>query len=185
MSNAHTIEGLVMAVDRANVDTDQIIPAHRLTGIDTSGLGKHLFASMPGGPELLEAHPDATVLVARENFGSGSSREHAVWALEDRGFRAVIAPSFARIFEENAYNRGFAPIAVPAEKIDLLLAAKRIAIDLDKQTLRADGGETIAFDLDPLRKRFLLEGGYMEFLNSRVASVRSWLSSHERYSRAL
>jgi 3-isopropylmalate/(R)-2-methylmalate dehydratase small subunit len=170
------ITGSVLALDRANVDTDQIIPAHRLTGIDTAGLGQHLFASMPGGPELLAAHPNAVILVTRENFGCGSSREHAVWALQDRGFRAVIAPSFARIFEENAYNRGVAPIVVPAEKIDALLRTKSIAIDVEHETLVADG-ETIAFTLDPLRKRFLLEGGYLEFLASRVDRVREWLKT--------
>jgi 3-isopropylmalate/(R)-2-methylmalate dehydratase small subunit len=169
------IDGMVAALDRANVDTDQIISAHRLTGIDTAGLGQYLFASMPGGPALLAANPDATILVTRENFGCGSSREHAVWALQDRGFRAVIAPSFARIFEENAYNRGVAPITVSAGNIEALLKAERIAIDLEKETLRADGGEAIGFTLDPLRKRFLLEGGYLEFLASRVAGVRSWL----------
>ncbi|HTV72803.1 MAG TPA: 3-isopropylmalate dehydratase small subunit [Candidatus Acidoferrales bacterium] len=178
-ASRHLITGSVLALDRANVDTDQIIPAHRLTGIDTAGLGQYLFASMPGGAELLAAHPEATILVARENFGCGSSREHAVWALEDRGFRAVIAPSFARIFEENAYNRGVAPIPVPAEKIEALLGACRISIDLEQQTLCADGGETIRFELDPLRKRFLTEGGYMEFLNSRVPSVREWLAKRE------
>jgi 3-isopropylmalate/(R)-2-methylmalate dehydratase small subunit len=171
------IDGAVLGLDRANVDTDQIISAHRLTGIDTAGLGQHLFASMPGGPALLAAHPDATVLVTRENFGCGSSREHAVWALQDRGFRAAIAPSFARIFEENAYNRGVAPIVVPGENIEALLQARRMLIDLEKETLRADDGETISFVLDPLRKRFLLEGGYMEFLASRVDRVHSWLEA--------
>jgi 3-isopropylmalate/(R)-2-methylmalate dehydratase small subunit len=175
-ASPYTIEGPVLGLDRANVDTDQIVPAYRLTGIDTAGLGQYLFASMPGGAALLASHPDATILVARENFGCGSSREHAVWALEDRGFRAVIAPSFARIFEENAYNRGVAPIAVAAEQIEALLGAKRIAIDVEQQTLCADGGEPIRFELDALRKRFLTEGGYMEFLNSRVPAVREWLT---------
>jgi 3-isopropylmalate/(R)-2-methylmalate dehydratase small subunit len=169
------IEGLTLALDRANVDTDQIISAHRLTGIETSGLGKHLFENMPGGPALLAGNPDAVVLVARENFGCGSSREHAVWALQDRGFHAVIAPSFARIFEENAYNRGLAPIVVSNEKTEVLLKARRIAIDLEAETLCADGGEVIGFTLDPLRKRFLLEGGYLTFLASRVDRVRAWL----------
>jgi 3-isopropylmalate/(R)-2-methylmalate dehydratase small subunit len=178
-SSRYTIEGAVLAVDRANVDTDQIIPAHRLTGIDTKGLGQYLFASMPGGTELLAAHPEASVLVARENFGCGSSREHAVWALEDRGFRAVIAPSFARIFEENAYNRGVAPIAVPADAIEGLLHARRIEIDLEGQTLQADGGKPLHFELDALRKTFLLEGGYMEFLNARVGAVREWVAKRE------
>jgi 3-isopropylmalate/(R)-2-methylmalate dehydratase small subunit len=168
------IEGNVLGLDRANVDTDQIIPAHRLTGIEVSGLGQYLFAGMPGGAALLAEHPDATVLVTRENFGCGSSREHAVWALQDRGFHAVIAPSFARIFEENAYNRGVAPITVPPESIEALLRAKHVVIDLEGERVRADGAEPIAFALDPLRKRFLLEGGYLEFLASRVDRVRAW-----------
>jgi 3-isopropylmalate/(R)-2-methylmalate dehydratase small subunit len=170
------IEGPMLALDRANVDTDQIISAHRLTGIDTTGLGQHLFENMPGGPALLAANPDAVVLVARENFGCGSSREHAVWALQDRGFRAVVAAGFARIFEENAYNRGLAPIVISDENIEALLKARRIAIDLEAETLFADGGEAIHFTLDPLRKRFLLEGGYLAFLASRVDRVRAWLA---------
>jgi 3-isopropylmalate/(R)-2-methylmalate dehydratase small subunit len=107
------LEGGVLPVDRANVDTDQIIPAHYLTGIETTGLGKHLFTGMTGGVELLAAYPGASIIVSRENFGCGSSREHAAWSLVDRGFRAVVAPSFARIFFENAYNNGIAPIVVP------------------------------------------------------------------------
>src|SRR5580658_8821731 len=99
-----------LCIDRANIDTDQIIPARYLTGISKSGLGQHLFLGMPGGPEMLAAHPEAKVIVARENFGCGSSREHAVWALQDRGFKAVIAPSFGRIFHENAYANGVIPI---------------------------------------------------------------------------
>lgn len=173
------IEGRILSLDRANVDTDQIIPAHRLVGIETTGLGQYLFAGMPGGQALLAEHPEATILVTRENFGCGSSREHAVWALQDRGFRAVIAPSFARIFEENAYNRGVAPVSVPMDAIDTLLGAKRIAIDLEGESLRADGGEPLRFFLDPLRKRFLLEGGYLEFLTSRVDNVRAWVKRND------
>src|SRR5579875_2980047 len=128
-----------LCIDRPNIDTDQIIPARFLTGISKTGLGEYLFLGMPGGKEMLEAHPDANAVVARENFGCGSSREHAVWALTDRGFKAVIAPSFGRIFEENAYANGLIPVA-----------------------------------LDPLRKRFILEGGFMEWISTKIELVRRW-----------
>jgi 3-isopropylmalate/(R)-2-methylmalate dehydratase small subunit len=172
------IDGYVLPIDRADIDTDQIIPAHLLTGVETSGLGQHLFKGMPGGRELLEnAHPKANVLVARENFGCGSSREHAAWSIKDRGFHAVIAPSFARIFHENAYSNGLAPIVVEAEQVERLLAAERLEIDLIEETIVYDDGTTLKFSLDPLRKQFLLEGGYMEFMAKRVGSVRNWLAS--------
>jgi len=175
------VEGNVLPVDRANVDTDQIIPAFLLTGITSTGLGVHLFKGMTGGPDLLAAHPDASIVVTRENFGCGSSREHAAWALADRGFRAVVAPSFARIFQENAYNNGVAPVVVDAAEIDTLLAAPALRIDLENETLQIRHpelveGRTLKFSLDPLRKRFLLEGGYLEFLANKRDAVRSWLN---------
>ena len=168
------LEGGVLPVDRANVDKDQIIPAHYLTGIETTGLGKHLFTGMTGGVELLAAYPGASIIVSRENFGCGSSREHAAWSLADRGFRAVVAPSFARIFFENAYNNGIAPIVVPADEIDALLRSPNLRIDLDAETIVRDDGGRVHFTLDPLRKQFLLSGGYMAFLASKVAAVRAW-----------
>jgi len=168
------VEGRVLPLDRANVDTDQIIPAHYLTGIETTGLGKHLFTGMTGGVELLAAHPDASIVVARENFGCGSSREHAAWSLADRGFRAVVAPSFARIFFENAYNNGIAPVVVPAAEIDALLTSTALRIDLEAERLTGDDGVAIAFTLDPLRKQFLLSGGYMAFMASKVSAVKAW-----------
>jgi 3-isopropylmalate/(R)-2-methylmalate dehydratase small subunit len=169
--------GRVLPLDRANVDTDQIIPAHNLTGVESKGLGKHLFTGMTGGPELLATYEGATVIVTRENFGCGSSREHAAWSLVDRGFTAVVAPSFARIFHENAYNNGIAPIVVDAGEIDALLASSSLAIDLEKQTLTRDDGTTLSFELDPLRKSFLLSGGYLAFLNSKVPDVRAWVAA--------
>ncbi len=178
MSVAQTAvyEGVVLPLDRANIDTDQIIPAHHLTGIEKTGLGRHLFTGMTGGAAFLAENPDASIIVARENFGCGSSREHAVWSLVDRGFRAVVAPSFARIFHENAYNNGVAPIEVPAQEIDALLRSKSLRVDLVAQTLTRDDGSTVTFTLDPLRKEFLLSGGYMAFLASKVGTVRTWLA---------
>jgi len=169
------VAGHVLPLDRANVDTDQIIPAHYLTGIETTGLGKHLFTGMTGGPELLTSHPEASIVVARENFGCGSSREHAAWSLADRGFKAVIAPSFARIFFENAYNNGIAPIVIDDARIAELLASETLEIDLEAETLTLPGGACIAFALDPLRKEFLLSGGYMAFLARKRGLVRDWL----------
>jgi 3-isopropylmalate/(R)-2-methylmalate dehydratase small subunit len=172
-------DGAVLPVERANVDTDQIIPAHHLTGVETTGLGKYLFTGMSGGTALLDAYPGASIVVARENFGCGSSREHAAWALLDRGFHAVIAPSFARIFLENAYNNGVAPIVVDASEIDALLVSKSLTIDLDDETITREDGVVARFTLDPLRKEFLLSGGYMSFMASRVEAVRAWLASRD------
>ncbi len=173
------VAGTVLPLDRANVDTDQIIPAHYLTGIETTGLGKHLFTGMTGGNDLLARHPEASILVARENFGCGSSREHAAWSLADRGFRAVVAPSFARIFYENAYNNGIAPVIVDATQIDALLGSIFVSIDLEREILTRDDGGEVRFTLDPLRKQFLLSGGYMAFLSGKIERVRAWEAARQ------
>ncbi len=169
-----TIEGTVLAIPRANIDTDQIIPARYLTRIDANGMGEHLFEGLPDGAALLASQPDAAILVTGDNFGCGSSREHAAWALKDRGFRAVIAPSFARIFHENAYTNGIVPVVLPQATVDELMRAKRIAIDVEAETLRADGGEPIPFELDALRKHFVLGGGFLQFMASKLDAVRAW-----------
>jgi 3-isopropylmalate/(R)-2-methylmalate dehydratase small subunit len=169
-----TVEGTVLPIPRANIDTDQIIPAHYLTRIDADGMGEHLFEGMPDGADLLARHPGAAIIVTGENFGCGSSREHAAWALLGRGFRAVIAPSFARIFHENAYNNGVVPVILPQETVDALMSARTIAIDVAGETLRADGGEPIAFALDPLRKQFVLGGGFLKYLDAKIPTVRAW-----------
>jgi 3-isopropylmalate/(R)-2-methylmalate dehydratase small subunit len=137
-------------------------------------MGEHLFEGMPDGPELLARHPGAAIVVAGENFGCGSSREHAAWALLGRGFKAVIAPSFARIFAENAYTNALVPIVLPQHTVDMLMGARRITIDLDAETLRADDGEPIRFALDPLRKQFVLGGGFLNFLQAKIPAVRAW-----------
>jgi 3-isopropylmalate/(R)-2-methylmalate dehydratase small subunit len=168
------VEGAVLAIPRANIDTDQIIPARYLTRIDAGGMGEHCFDGLPDGAALLASRPGAPVLVTGENFGCGSSREHAAWALKGRGFRAVIAPSFARIFLENAYTNALVPIALPQPVVDELARADRIAIDAAAQTLRADGGEPIGFELDPLRKQFVLGGGFLPYLAAKIPSVRAW-----------
>ena len=169
-----TVEGTVLPIPRANIDTDQIIPAHYLTRIDAEGMGEHLFEGMPDGAHLLALHPGASIVVAGENFGCGSSREHAAWALLGRGFHAVIAPSFARIFLENAYNNGVVPVILPQRIVDELMGARALSIDVEGETLRADGGEPIRFELDPLRKQFVLGGGVLKYLASKIPGVRAW-----------
>jgi 3-isopropylmalate/(R)-2-methylmalate dehydratase small subunit len=168
------VEGTVLPIPRANIDTDQIIPAHYLTRIDADGMGEHLFEGMPDGGDLLARHPGAAIIVTGENFGCGSSREHAAWALLGRGFRAVIAPSFARIFHENAYNNGVVPVILPQDAVDALMSARTIAIDVAGETLRADDGEPVAFALDPLRKQFVLGGGFLKYLDAKIPTVRAW-----------
>jgi 3-isopropylmalate/(R)-2-methylmalate dehydratase small subunit len=169
-----TIEGGVLPVRRANVDTDQIIPARYLTRIDAEGMGEHLFEGMPEGAQLLAQHRGATIVVAGENFGCGSSREHAAWAILDRGFKAVIAPSFARIFSENAYTNALVPIELPQTIVDRLMEAKHITIDVEAQTLQADDDEAITFALDPLRKQFVLGGGFLKYLAAKIPAVRAY-----------
>jgi len=171
------VTGKPLPLRRANVDTDQIIPARYLTGIDTEGLGEHLFSGMAGGAELLAESPGATIVVAGENFGCGSSREHAAWALAARGFRAVIASSFARIFLENAYTNAIVPVIVPDAMIETFARARSIAIDVAGQTVCADDGEQVAFELDALRKHFILGGGFLPYLASKIATVRAWESA--------
>ena len=157
-----------------NIDTDQIIPARHLTRIDADGMGEHLFEGMTDGPELLARHRAAAIIVTGENFGCGSSREHAAWALLGRGFQAVIAPSFARIFSENAYTNALLPIVLPQHTVDMLMATRWIRIDVESETLWADDGEQIRFALDPLRKQFVLGGGFLNYLQAKIPTVRAW-----------
>jgi 3-isopropylmalate/(R)-2-methylmalate dehydratase small subunit len=168
------ISGDVLAIERANIDTDQIIPARHLTRLDDTGMGEHCFAGLSGGAALLASRPNARILVTGENFGCGSSREHAAWALVQRGFRAVIAPSFARIFEENAYNNGLVPITLPQDVVDVLARADQMDINVSAETLRVAESATITYTLDPLRKAFILGGGYLPFLASKIDAVRAW-----------
>jgi 3-isopropylmalate/(R)-2-methylmalate dehydratase small subunit len=168
------VEGNILAIPRPNIDTDQIIPAHYLTSIDEDGMGQYCLSGMPDGPELLASVPDAKILVTGENIGCGSSREHAAWALRDRGFRAVIAPSFARIFLENAYNNAIVPIVIDPAQLATFAAAKRATIDVDNQTVRLDGGDPIRFELDELRKAFITGGGFLPYLASKIDRVRAW-----------
>ncbi|MFN2460972.1 MAG: 3-isopropylmalate dehydratase small subunit 2 [Candidatus Velthaea sp.] len=168
------VSGKVLAIPRADIDTDQIIPARYLTGIDATGLGEQCFAGLPDGTAQLARVPDAAILVAGPNFGCGSSREHAPWALRERGFRAVVAPSFARIFLENAYNNALVPVQIGAAQLDTFAAATSATIDVDAQTISLDGGTPMPFDLDPLRKAFITGGGFLPYMAAKIPAVRAW-----------
>ena len=175
------VKGLVAPLDRANVDTDAIIPKQYLKSIKRSGFGPFLFddwryldaGDLDIDPATRRPNPDfvlnqpryrgASVLLARENFGCGSSREHAVWALSDYGFRAVIAPGFADIFFNNSFKTGFLPVVLKAEEVDALFREAqaegyRLTIDLPEQTVRTPGGQSFRFDIDPFRKDCLVRG---------------------------
>jgi 3-isopropylmalate/(R)-2-methylmalate dehydratase small subunit len=156
-----------------NVDTDMIIPKQFLKTIERTGLGKHLFDEMrhtPDGREIAEfvlnkpAYRKAQILVAGENFGCGSSREHAPWALLDFGIRVIVAPSFADIFYNNCFKNGILPIVLPQSEVDKLLDdASRgsnavISVDLEKQEIRGPDGGCLKFEIDAFRKQCLLNG---------------------------
>jgi len=182
MDKFETFSGLVAPLDRANVDTDAIIPKQFLKSIQRSGFGPNLFdhwryldrgepgmdnSGRPLNPEFVlneERYQGASILLARDNFGCGSSREHAVWALLDYGFRVVIAPGFADIFFNNCFKNGVLPIVAGAEDTDILFnevgenPGYKLAVDLAAQQLARPGGETITFDVDPFRKDCLLKG---------------------------
>ena len=178
--------GIVAPLDRPNVDTDAIIPKQFLKSIKRSGFGPNAFDDWryldQGGPEIDNAsrqlNPDfilnqppfdkATILLARENFGCGSSREHAVWALHDFGFRAVIAPSFADIFFNNSFKNGLLPIVLDADIVDDLFnrantdsgagSGIQISIDLEAQTVSVAGENIASFEIDAFRKHCMLNG---------------------------
>ena len=155
----------VAVLDRADVDTDQIIPKQFLKRIERSGYGEFLFFDWMKDPAFELHRPeyaDAQILIAGRNFGCGSSREHAAWALEDYGFRVVIAPSFGDIFRTNAVNTGLAPVALPAERIAELrgpLAARNeLTVDLEALEIRHPDGLRIPFDLDAHAQETLVHG---------------------------
>ncbi len=175
-------KGLVAPMDRANVDTDMIIPKQFLKSIKRSGFGPNLFDELryldegrpgqdcstrplnPDFPLNWPRYAGASVLLARENFGCGSSREHAPWALDDYGFRAVIAPSFADIFFNNCFKNGLLPIVLEEKIVDKLFEEAEVAegyeltVDLSRQVVVKPNGEELPFEVDAFRKHCLLEG---------------------------
>ncbi|HZT62912.1 MAG TPA: 3-isopropylmalate dehydratase small subunit [Burkholderiales bacterium] len=183
MEKFTVLNGLVAPMDRANVDTDQIIPRQFLKSIKRTGFGSNLFDAWryldegrPGKPDSeRRVNPDfvlnqprykgASILVARRNFGCGSSREHAPWALGEYGFRAVIAPSYADIFYDNCCKNGLLPVVLTEIEVDRLLhdvaafPGFRLVVDLEKQVVvTADGAKAMHFEIDPFRKYCFLNG---------------------------
>jgi 3-isopropylmalate/(R)-2-methylmalate dehydratase small subunit len=182
MKSFTVLQGVAAPMDRANVDTDLIIPKQFLKSIKRSGFGPNLFDELryldqgePGqdcsGRPLnkeftlnLPRYKDAAVLLARDNFGCGSSREHAPWALEDYGFRCLIAPSFADIFYNNCFKNGILPVELPADVVDRLFQEMyategyQLQVDLERQVVETPAGEAIVFEVDAFRKHCLLNG---------------------------
>jgi len=182
MQKFEKLTGLAMPLDRANVDTDAIIAKQYLKSIHRTGFGPTLFDDWryldPGEPGMdhsqRRVNPDfvlnqpryqgAQVMLARDNFGCGSSREHAPWALLDFGFRCVVAPDFADIFYNNCFQNGILPIKLPQKEVDKLMddasrgANATITVDLDAQEIRGPDGGTIKFEIDPFKKHCLLNG---------------------------
>ncbi|MFV1998541.1 MAG: 3-isopropylmalate dehydratase small subunit [Acidiferrobacterales bacterium] len=182
MEKFRKFRGLVVPLDRSNVDTDQIIPKQFLKSIKRSGFGPNLFdewryldqgepgmdtSKRPSNPDFVlnaKRYQGASVLLARQNFGCGSSREHAAWALKDYGFRVIIAPGYADIFFNNCFKNGILPIVLAPDIVDELfveVAANvgyELDIDLEKQIIRLPDGKEITFEVDTFRKRCLING---------------------------
>jgi 3-isopropylmalate/(R)-2-methylmalate dehydratase small subunit len=196
-----TLTGIAAPMPAANVDTDKIIPARFLKSISRSGFGKHLFANMRFNPDGSE-NPDfvlnqepyrkAEVLIAFENFGCGSSREHAPWALLDFGIRCVIAPDFADIFNNNCFKNGVLPVRLPREVCEQLMedarlgGNARITVDLEREVVVRPSGEEIPFKIDPLRRHLLLNGlddigqtmqhaGSIDSFEAKQKAAQPWL----------
>ena len=159
--------GLFAPLHRANVDTDQIIPKQFLKRIERTGFGQFLFYDwryLPDGqlnPSFVLNEPryeGASILVADKNFGCGSSREHAPWALGEYGFRVIIAPSFADIFANNCFKNGMLPIALPEEQVRELMRKERLTVDLETQTITDEDGLSVKFEVGSFQRYCLLEG---------------------------
>ena len=201
MERFTTLTGIAAPLPMINVDTDMIIPKQYLKTIKRTGLGKHAFDEMryrddgSESPDFVlnrEPYRKASILIAYDNFGCGSSREHAPWALADFGFRCIIAPSFADIFSGNCVNNGILCITLPKEQVEALAkdaemgANARFTVDLGAQTVTRPDGSTIAFEIEPHRKERLLAG--LDFIGltlrkdaaiaayeQRLKSERPWL----------
>ncbi|MDN4608005.1 3-isopropylmalate dehydratase small subunit [Sporosarcina highlanderae] len=172
MKPINEVQSVMTPLDRKNVDTDQIISKEFLKRIERTGFGKYLFyhwrinADGTENKDFVlndERFKDSKILVAQENFGCGSSREHAPWAILDYGFQVVIAPSFADIFHNNCFKNGLLPVRLEVDEIEELLAKGKAApysleINLEQQTVTGDDGKTYSFEIDPYYKQMLLNG---------------------------
>ncbi len=200
MDKFTTLTGVAAPMPLVNIDTDMIIPKQFLKTIQRSGLGKNLFDEMrytQDGQEIPDfvlnqpAYRKAEIIVAGDNFGCGSSREHAPWALLDFGIRCVISTSFADIFYNNCFKNGILPVVLPQEAIDHLMddarkgANARITVDLEAQTVTTADGTTFSFDVDPFKKHCLLNGlddigltlekaSAIDSFEKKNASLRPW-----------
>ncbi|SEN15371.1 3-isopropylmalate/(R)-2-methylmalate dehydratase small subunit [Loktanella fryxellensis] len=173
MDKFTTLSGIAAPLPLINIDTDMIIPKQFLKTIKRSGLGVNLFDEMRYDDDRNEIadfvlnkpqYREAEIIVAGDNFGCGSSREHAPWAIKDFGIRCVIAPSFADIFYNNCFKNGILPIALPQDQVDVLMkdaekgSNARIAVDLEAQTITSSDGEVFHFDVDAFKKHCLMNG---------------------------
>ena len=164
MKPVRSVEGRAIPFGAANVDTDIIIPAHWLKTITREGLGRGAFETLREDPDNIfdsEEFSGSPILIAGDNFGCGSSREHAAWALRDMGITAVIAPSFSDIFAGNAFKNGIVTVSLPQDAIDWLMevaATDPVSIDLENQTVTTPFQDRFIFEVDPFRKQCLMEG---------------------------
>jgi 3-isopropylmalate/(R)-2-methylmalate dehydratase small subunit len=205
MEKFASVEGLVAPVDRSNVDTDAIIPKQFLKSIKRSGFGANLFDAWrfldhgePGiDPSTRQPNPDfvlnqprykgASILLARENFGCGSSREHAAWALADYGFKVVIAPGFGDIFFNNSLKNGLLPVRLASSEVDRLFhdveafPGFRLMVDLEQQIVSyVDGSTVFRFDIDPFRKHCILNGlDEIELTLHHADEIRAYEDKHK------
>lgn len=201
MDKFDKLTGIAAPMPMINIDTDMIIPKQFLKTIKRSGLGVNLFDEMRYGddgqelPDFVLNKPqyrEAEILVAGDNFGCGSSREHAPWAIKDFGIRCVIAPSFADIFYNNCFKNGILPIALPKDQVDVLLkdaekgANARMQIDLETQTITTSDGDVFNFEVDAFKKHCLMNGlddigltmekvGAIDTFEAQVSSQRPWV----------
>ncbi len=201
MEKFEKLTGIAAPMPLVNIDTDMIIPKQFLKTIKRSGLGVHAFDEMrylddgSENPEFVlnqPAYREAQVIVAGDNFGCGSSREHAPWALADFGIKVVISTSFADIFYNNCFKNGMLPIVMPQEAVDVLMkdaekgANARMTVDLENQVVTTSDGEEFSFEIDPFRKHCLIEGlddigltmekaGAIDTFESAAAQSRPWV----------
>ncbi len=182
-----TMTGIAVPFGAKNVDTDVIIPARFLKTIQRAGLGKGAFATIRENPDNVfdqPRHKGAPILIAGDNFGCGSSREHAPWALTDMGFRVVIAPSFADIFSGNAFKNGMLLVALPQEQVDRLMEiadSDEITVDLENQVVTTPYQDRFSFEIDPFRKHGLMNGldeiGLTQAMDKDIAAYEAKLSA--------
>ncbi len=201
MDKFDTLSGIAAPLNLINIDTDMIIPKQFLKTIKRSGLGVNLFDEMRYDDDRNEIpsfvlnkpqYREAEILVAGDNFGCGSSREHAPWAIKDFGIRCVIAPSYADIFYNNCFKNGILPVVLPQEQVDVLMkdaekgSNARIEIDLEAQTITSSDGEVLHFEVDAFKKHCLMNGlddigltmekvGAIKTFEEQAATARPWV----------